>query len=164
MPVTETDLPGVGKKHEIGLGNGESLIVLTHNSGRRDVYKRPQEDADSELIFTLSDQLARTVGTILEGAHFQPIGHDTRETMLPGGAMIEWFTVEDDGQIVGQSLEEADIHSRTGASIITIERDDGVIVSPGPGIIIQTGDTLIAVGDRDAVEALEQLLDGAGSE
>lgn len=163
MPVTETDLPGVGKKHEIDLGNGESLIVLTHNSGRREVYKRPEEGADSELIFELTDQLARTVGTILEGAHFQPIEHDTQETMLPGGMMIEWFNLGDDEPIVGETLESADVGARTGVSVITIQRDDEVITSPEPNTRIESGDTLIVVGDHDAVDAMRALLDETDS-
>ena len=155
MTVSETELPGVGKKHEIDLGDGETLVILTHNSGRREVYKRPSPDADSEKLFDLPDQLARTVGTILEGAYFQPVEHDAQEAMLPGGAMIEWFEVIEGSSVVGKTLGEMDFRAETGASVVTIQRGESdVIASPGPDTALEVGDTLIVVGDRESVEAL----------
>ncbi len=159
MPVTETELPGVGKKHEIDLGDGETLVVLTHNSGRREVYKRPSADADSEKLFELSDQLARTVGTILEGAYFQPVeSPDAPDALLPGGALIEWFEVDDGSPLAGETLGEADLRAKTGASVVTIQRGDDVLASPGPETELQVGDTLVVVGDRESVEELETML------
>lgn len=159
MPVTETELPGVGKKHEIDLGGGETLVVLTHNSGRREVYKRPSADADSEKLFELTDQLARTVGTVLEGAYFQPVeSPGAPDALLPGGALIEWFEVDADSPLAGETLGDADLRAKTGASVVTIQRGDDVLASPGPETEMEVGDTLIVVGDRESVEALEGML------
>jgi len=66
MPITESDLPGVGKKFEIDLDDGEMVVVI-HNTGKREVFRRPTPDADSEKVFEFSDDLARTIGSIIEG-------------------------------------------------------------------------------------------------
>ncbi|MDZ5813165.1 potassium transporter TrkA, partial [Halorubrum sp. AD140] len=39
MTITESDLPGVGKKFEIELGGGEAMIVVIHNTGKREVFR-----------------------------------------------------------------------------------------------------------------------------
>jgi len=67
MPITESDLPGVGKKFEINLDDGEMVVVI-HNTGKREVFRRPNPDADSEKVFEFSDDLARTIGSIIGGA------------------------------------------------------------------------------------------------
>jgi len=49
MPITESDLPGVGKKFEIDLP-GDTMIVVIHNTGKREVFRRPEPDADSSRL------------------------------------------------------------------------------------------------------------------
>ena len=90
MTITKSDLPGVGKKFEIELG-GEEMVVVIHNTGKREVFRRTDPDADSEKAFEFSDDLARTIGSIIEGAHFQPVEPETQETTLPGGILLEWY-------------------------------------------------------------------------
>ena len=68
-----SDLSGVGTKLEIEIGTGERLVVVTHNTGKREVLLKTTEGADSEKPFEPPDRLARTVGTILAGAYFQPV-------------------------------------------------------------------------------------------
>ena len=48
MTVYEADLPGVGKKHEIEIGDGTRLVVVTHNTGKREVYRREDPDTDAK--------------------------------------------------------------------------------------------------------------------
>ncbi|MEF8779952.1 MAG: TrkA C-terminal domain-containing protein [Haloferacaceae archaeon] len=160
MDIYETDLPGVGKKHEIDLGGGRRLVIVTHNTGKREVFLRPEENADSEKLFELTDRLARTVGTVLEGAYFQPIESESVETALGEDTLIEWFGVDDGSPLVGETLESAHVGRRTGASIIAIQRDEETIGGPGPDQEIRAGDTLVVIGGRDDCEAFEELLTG----
>ncbi|WP_144904691.1 cation:proton antiporter regulatory subunit [Halobellus captivus] len=161
MTVYESDLPGVGKKHEIDLPDGTQLVVVTHNEGRREVFLRPAPDGDSEKLFELSDDLARQVGTILEGAYFQPVKSQNIETLLGGDTLLEWVSVDEGSPIVGQTLGESDLRAATGASVIAIERGENVIPSPGAETEIQPGDTLIVVGTRENCEDFESRVTGA---
>ncbi|MGQ4556553.1 TrkA C-terminal domain-containing protein [Halobellus sp. GM3] len=155
MTVYESDLPGVGKKHEIDLPDGSQLVVVTHNEGRREVFLRSSADSDSEKLFELTDSLARQVGTILEGAYFQPVKSQNLETLLGGDTLLEWVEVEAGSPAVGRTLAESDLRAETGASVIAIERGEEVIPSPGPDRTIRAGDTLVVVGTRANCDAFE---------
>lgn len=162
MEIYENDLPGVGKKHEVDLTDGSRLVIVTHNTGKREVFIRPDEDADSEKLFELSDRLARTVGTVLEGAYFQPIQSESVETALGGDTLLEWFAVDEQSPLVGKTLKAADIGQRTGVSVIAIERGDETIGSPTSEDEISAGDTLVVIGSRGDCEVFEELLTGGG--
>jgi TrkA domain protein len=151
VTVYESDLPGVGKKHEVELGGGARLVIVTHNSGKREVFRRADADSDSEKLFELSDKLARQVGTLLEGAYFQPVQTDNIETLLGGDTLLEWVEVPPDSPVAGKTLAESDLRQATGASVIAIERDgEDVIVSPGGDAVVEAGDTLVVIGQTDA--------------
>jgi TrkA domain protein len=160
MDVTETDLPGVGKKHEMRLGDGRRLVVVTHNSGRRELYRKDDPEADAEKLLDLSDRQARTLGTILEGAYFQPVRSERVQTLLSEGTLLEWYGVDDGSPLVGESLETAAVGRDTGVRVVAIEREDGVVAGPGPDERIAAGDTLVVVGSRADCDRFERLLDG----
>jgi len=153
VTVYESDLPGVGKKHEIELGDGSRLVIVTHNDGRREVFRRETADADSEKLFELPDGLARQVGTILEGAYFQPVRSGDVETLLGGDTLLEWVEIDAGSPLAGRTLGDADLRAETGASVVAIERGDGVIPAPGGETTVEPGDTLVVVGSRADCEA-----------
>ncbi len=164
MTIYESDLPGVGKKYEVELEDGGRLVIVTHNTGKREVYRKADEGADSEKLFELPDRLARTVGTILEGAYFQPVTSDRVETMLSEETFLEWYNVAPNAALAGRSLGEANVREETGVSVVAIQRDDDVVAPPGPESVIEAGDTLVVVGDRESCTAFESLLgDDPGS-
>jgi TrkA domain protein len=162
VTVYESDLPGVGKKHEIELDGGARLVVVTHNTGKREVYRRASPDADSEKLFELSDRLARQVGTILEGAYFQPVRTDEIETVLGGDTVLEWVTVGAGSEFEGQTLKEAGVRQRTGVSVIAIQRGDETIANPGADTSLEAGDTLVALGPREGCRAFRREVGAEG--
>jgi TrkA domain protein len=164
MTVYESDLPGVGKKFEIELDDGEHLVIVTHNTGKREVFLKPEADADSEKLFEASDRLARTIGTILEGAYFQPVQTEEMETMLSDDTYIEWFEVAADAAVVGRSLSELDVRSRTGVTIVAVQRGEELISPPTPGTTLESGDTIVAIGQQEDCDRFEELLEGALAE
>ncbi|PCR89352.1 cation:proton antiporter regulatory subunit [Natrinema ejinorense] len=163
MTVYESDLPGVGKKFEVELEDGERLVIVTHNTGKREVYLKPDGDADGEKIFEASDRLARKIGTILEGAYFQPVQAEQVETMLSDDTYLEWYGVAESAEFAGQSLAESNIRDRTGVSIVAIQRGEELISPPTPETVLEVGDTVVVIGDREDCAQFENLL-GAGLE
>jgi len=160
MDVIESDLPGVGKKHEVELGGGEVLVIVTHNTGQRELYLKPDADADSEKLLQLSDRMARMVGTILEGAYFQPVESEHVETMLTEGTLLEWYAVDETSPLVGETLAGAHVGRETGVTVVAIQRGEDVLSSPDPETELESGDTLVVVGDRQSCDAFETLLTG----
>jgi TrkA domain protein len=157
MPITESDLPGVGKKYEIELNNGEMTVVI-HNTGKREVFRRSDPSEDSEKVFEFPDQMARKIGSIIEGAYFQPIKSETAETTLPGGILLEWYELQPGSALIGEALRSADIGNRTGFTVVAIQRGEETIKSPPPDTTLAEGDTLIGVGTQENCEAFKKLL------
>lgn len=151
MPISESELPGVGTKFEIDIGEERQLVVIVHNGGKREIYLREQADADSEKLLELSDETARKVGSILEGAHFQPIPTENVETMLSEDATLEWYTIDEDSELVGQTLGEAEIGERTGVSVLAIQRSETTIPSPEADTRIKADDRLVVNGSQKEV-------------
>jgi TrkA domain protein len=166
MTVYESDLPGVGKKFEIEIGDEERLVIVTHNTGKREVFLKTTEGADSEKLFELPDRLARTVGTILEGAYFQPVQSEQAETMLAEGTFLKWYNVDDGAELAGHTLAEARIRERMGVSVAAIERAGTVIPSPQADTVVEVGDTLVVIGSREDLHGFDALVspDAANSE
>jgi len=158
MTVYESDLPGVGKKFEVELGEGERLVIVTHNNGKREVFLKPDEDADSERLFEVPDRLARTIGTVLEGAYFQPVQANEVETVLSDDTYIEWYELSEAGELAGRTLADLDVRKETGVSIVAIQRGDELISPPTPETTLEVGDTIVAIGQREDCDRFEELL------
>ena len=155
MTIYEAEVPGVGHKFEIELDGTERLIIIIHHDGKREVYLRPEENQDSEKLFTLTGKRARQVGTILEGTYFQPI--ELEEVQVPlGEAIIEWIDIDSSSPLVGQTLRAANIRERIGVSVIAIQRGEETISNPTPDTAIEAGDILVTIGTRDEQRAFSE--------
>lgn len=159
MDVSETDLPGVGKRFEVDLEEGGVAVVVIHNSGRRELFYRESPDTDSEELLDLTDRESRVVGSILEGAFFQPVRTESPETTLGEGVIIEWYTLEGTTPVVGETLRDTGIREKTGATVIAVERGEECIASPDTDFTFREGDIVIAVGTRENQTELETLLE-----
>jgi TrkA domain protein len=141
VTIYETEVPGVGHKFELEVDGNERLVVIIHHDGKRDVYRRPDPDADSEQLFSLTGKQARQLGSILEGAYFQPVELD--EVEVPLGEA---------------SITDCDIRNRTGVSVMAIQRGDETIPNPGPDATIESGDVLVTLGSREEQSVLSELI------
>lgn len=157
MDVTETDLPGVGKRFEVDIGDGQTAVVLVHNTGRRELFVRPEPDADAEKVLDVSNREARVIGSVLEGAYFQPVATDLTETAIGDDLLLEWYTLGADAELVGSSLAETGVRESTGATVAAIERGGEVIQSPDPDLRFEAGDQLVVVGTTESLETFENL-------
>ncbi|MFD1646443.1 cation:proton antiporter regulatory subunit [Haloarchaeobius litoreus] len=158
MTVYETDVPGVGRKFELEVGEGARLVVLMHHDGRRELFHRPNPDADSQRIVDLDGETARQLGAILTGAYFQPIELDRTQVPL-GEAILEWVEIGEGSSIVGQTLSGCDVRNQTGVSVIAIQRGDETVPNPDPDETIAADDILVVLGTREEQQALQEFVD-----
>lgn len=154
MAVYETNLPGVGKKFEFDLEEGARIVVVIHNTGRREIFHKDHEDADAERIFELTDEESRQFGTILEGAYFQPVSTQTVETLLDDETLLEWIEIEEGADLEGRTLVGSELRQQTGASVLAVRRGSQTFASPEPEFEFQAGDTLVALGPEEGITAL----------
>jgi TrkA domain protein len=155
MNVKESDLPGVGKKFTLEFGDGEVIIII-HNTGRREVFTRESPDDDSEKVLEMSDKQSRLFGSILEGAYFQPTKDDSIEaTLTDDDNLVEWLTVEEGSSLAGKTLAEADIRDRYGVSVIAVQGKD-TVPNPDSDTVIEAGQTLVLVGPEEGYDRLRE--------
>jgi monovalent cation:H+ antiporter-2, CPA2 family len=94
-------------------------------------------------------------GTLLNGKQYPVL--DQLLTAVRG-VNIAWHMLEEDSPIIGKSLEEANIRSKVGASVIALIRDDQVTPNPKSDTKFQQGDLLGLIGDTEELTAARQLL------
>jgi TrkA domain protein len=161
MRLTEADLPGIGKKFTLSTNKRIAICLIVHNTGKREIYLFPAgEEEEATCILELSDDEARQLGTLLMGAFFTPVVVDKEKMdLLLKGLVIEWIELSNNSPAVGKSIKELAIRTRTGASVIAILRNEkDIIPSPPPEEIFKAGDTLIAVGTREQMSNLVELI------
>jgi TrkA domain protein len=119
MKIRETDLPGIGKKYVVLLKSGKELVIIIHNTGRREIYL--MEDEEPSCVIELTDEEAKELGFLVAGATYQPISTEKMEMILQQ-VVMEWVKVHQNSNFVNKTIAELEIRRKTGVSIIAIER------------------------------------------
>lgn len=74
------------------------------------------------------------------------------------GIEIKWFHLPEESPLVGQTLADANLRSRTGASVVAILREQQLLANPKSMTVFQTADRIGLIGEKDEIEAVEKLL------
>lgn len=157
MTVYESEIPGIGRKFELPLEDGGRAVVILHHDGRREVFHRPDPDADSRKLLDLTDREARRLGALLEGAYFQTVDVATLEVPV-GDAIMEWSEVGEADQLAGQTLGDSNLRKETGVSVIAVQRGEETIPNPDSDFRFEVGDVLVTLGTRADHAAFESFL------
>ncbi|UDY23319.1 cation:proton antiporter regulatory subunit [Nocardioides sp. Kera G14] len=156
MEVEETKLPGVGLRHDFVTASGRRIGVISTKSGSRhlSIYREDDEDAvkaSIELDHEEASVLAELLGAprVIERlAKLAEQVEGIKTAGIPLGASL-----------AGRTLGDAEIRSRTGASIVAILRGDEVTPSPTPDFVFRQGDKVVVVGTEDGVRAASAILE-----
>jgi TrkA domain protein len=157
MDIQETNLPGVGLRHDFTTKAGRQLGVVTHRTGRRDllVYDSDDPDACQEVV-QLTDEEADALAELLGAARL--VEHLAALTQRIEGLAIDWLPIRQGTPYAGKAIADTQARSRTGVSIVAIVRGDGAIPAPAPDARLDPGDTLVVVGTARGVKELAKLL------
>ncbi len=157
MQIKTTELPGVGKRYSFKTVGGDNVTVILHQSGNREIYHfSPGEEDDPDFTVSLTDEESRQLGTLLLGVDYQPVTDDRMEMFLKSIRM-EWLRVEPDSCIANTKIIDSQIRTRTGTTIIGIQRGNTMIGSPDVHEVILPGDVLMVMGSREQTRNLENL-------
>lgn len=148
MSISESELPGIGRRYEIVASKGQTLVLIVHRTGRRDLYVIPRGEDEPRCVVELTDDQARRIGAILGGAYFKPDVVEEIEDII-GDFVVDWVTVSEDSPLVGHSIGDLAVRRKTGMSVIAIVRGRTSINAPPPTEVLDINDRLVVVGPRD---------------
>jgi CPA2 family monovalent cation:H+ antiporter-2 len=75
-----------------------------------------------------------------------------------GNIEVTWLTLTPGNPVVGQTLAEANLRSRTGASVVAIMRKGKLIANPKSLTVFEAEDRVGLIGDGEQIQAAENLL------
>jgi len=67
------------------------------------------------------------------------------------------MVVEEDGPLVGRSVDDAGLRQLPGVFLVEIDRDGGVLPAVSPREVLQAGDQLVFAGNPDSVVDLQKI-------
>ena len=155
--VTETQLPGVGVRHEFATGAGERVAVLSHRTGRREIAVYERADPDScTTVLHLNPDDSRTLAELLGGG---PLSEAAAGVQRLAGVALDWIPIRANARLAGTTIGEAQLRTRTGSSVVAVIRGDQTIAAPGPETALTDGNVVVAVGTPDGLRELRNLLE-----
>lgn len=160
MPaISETNLPGVGRKFQIETESGDRLVIVIHDDGTRELYHYDRKNLQrADSVMRLADAEARQIAGILGGLTYVPKALPSAELILDD-LVLQWFEIEPNSFCVGKTIQEMQVRTRTGASIVSIiEPNRTTRTNPEADTVFNAGATLIIAGDRRSIAALKNLL------
>jgi len=156
--VTETQLPGVGVRHDFTTRSGDRLGAIVHRTGHRDLLVYDREDPDEcGLVLRLDEDDARTLSDMLGASH---VTEEVARLQSISGLTIDWIPVTAGSACSTASLADLGAAAEPGATVVAVIRGDETIPSPPEEFVLQVGDTAVAVGTAGGVKHLFELLQG----
>lgn len=157
--ISETALPGVGRKFQIETVSGARLTIVIHDDGRRELYHFQSSDPNRVAsVVTLVDSEARQVAGIIGGLTYVPKALPSAEIVLDD-LVLEWYTIKPESACIGKTIRELQVRTVTGASIVSIiETNRSKRINPEADTVLNDKATLILAGDRRTIAAVKQLL------
>ncbi len=158
--ISESTLPGIGRKFQIETASGDRLIVVIHDDGRRELYHYDRKVLDrADSVLTLTDGEARQIAGIIGGLTYVPKALESTEVLLDD-LVLEWFKIEPKFASVGRTIRDLQARSVSGASIVSIIEPNQVKrINPEADTVINADATFILAGDRSNIKRLKKLLE-----
>lgn len=155
--VTETQLPGVGVRYEFTTSDGVRLGVLHHHGGRREIIVYDEDDPDrASSVVELNADDSRTVSELLGATQVTEAVQQMQQRIE--GLALEWVEVPARSALVGHTIGDGELRTRTGASVVAVIRGETTEPAPGPDFVFEAGDVAVAVGTAEGLELLRQAL------
>ncbi|MEU8526581.1 MULTISPECIES: cation:proton antiporter regulatory subunit [Streptomyces] len=154
MGTRRIPLPGVGTQYDLTTESGGHLSVVVHHDGRRFLGVYRADDPDACESVALDPEEATALAHLIDPTRLEGIDTDGLDLVT------EHIPVGSRSPYAGRLLGDTRARTRTGASIVAVLRRTSVHPSPGPDFRLGLGDTLVAVGTREGVDALAAIIGG----
>jgi TrkA domain protein len=74
------------------------------------------------------------------------------------GLAIEWIDVGATSPLIGHTIADGQLRTRTGASVVAVIRGDTTVPAPEPDLVFQPHDVVVAVGTDEGLATLRSIL------
>lgn len=143
--LKEEDVVAVSQGKEITiLSVKKAYNFIEHYKNSYSMYSLRQ---DAERLLKQKREMDNHLEDILKDI----INYSDRLRNLTPYNPVE-IEVNVDSHVINQKISDIKLWQHTGATIVAIRRGIEVIISPGPGAIIQAYDRMVVVGDSDVLE------------
>ena len=132
------------------------VVMLTIVAAAAALFWRPSIRVYSRAQIALRDVLTRPVAE----HHDEPPG--LRSFLRE--AELELVQLDAAAPASGRLIRELELRTRTGASVVGIDRGEDTVVNPGPDEELQTGDNVLLLGSSAQRAAAHLLLTGRNRE
>lgn len=157
--VSETRLPGVGVRHDFVTHEGDRIGVLSHRTGRRELFLYDRDDPDScRSVIHLDLDDTRTLSELLGGSKVSESVAAVQQQVE--GLAIDWVTVDAGSTYAGATIADSELRTRTGVTIVAVVRGEQTVPAPGPDFVLEAGDVAVVVGTPEGIATAFDLLQG----
>jgi len=139
------------------------LLARQLNSKINIVARALEEGSEERLRLAGADRIInpyRTGAMRLAYTALKPAVVDFIDASLPGvgggGLELAEIRVRENSHLAGQTLAGANVRQAYDVIVVGIRREAGSTFNPPPGMEIQPGDILVALGPTHGLESLEQ--------
>jgi len=156
VDVRETQLPGIGIRHEFVTAARDRVGVLTHRTGWRELLVYDRDDPDACRSVRLEDEDAHTLAELLGASRVTEQLSAMQQEVK--GLAIDWVTVPPSSELDGITIAASALRARHGVTIVAVARGEEQTPVPSPDFRLVAGDVLIVIGRPDDVTRLRTLL------
>ena len=119
------------------------------------MYRADDPDVCSTVL-RLEREDAQVLAELLGG---RPLADAPAGVQQLEGVAIDWIRVGGGADAADKTIAEAQLRTRTGASIVAVARGDDTLPAPGPDVGLEAGDVVVAVGTPEGLRGLRELLE-----
>ncbi|MBB6637884.1 cation:proton antiporter regulatory subunit [Cohnella thailandensis] len=159
MEIRESELPSIGRKFQMTNEQGEKIVIVVHDDGRREIYHFDHSSPDESIsMVTLTDEEARQIAFIVGGLLYKPKMLENIDMAL-GDLVIEWYKLEAGSKCAGHTIGELDIRRKSGATVIAVVgKGNAKQINPGPDYVLGEDSTIVVMGERKQIIEFKQII------
>jgi TrkA domain protein len=157
VDIERTELPGVGIRFDFITSTGHRVGVISHRTGKRELFICDRDDPDSPTgTVKLDGPESRALAEVLGGSRVVDDLFDLQHEVE--GLSIDWIKVPEGSPYDGRTIADTAARTRTGVSFVAILREGRATPAPTPDVRIAAGDTLLVVGTPEGIKQVVALL------
>jgi len=157
-----------GDLRQAGVGEVQTVVLALPDDTATEVAALVARDLDSEVEVVARAEEAQNIPKIYRAGADYVLSLEQVSGRMLASTILEERVVSPDTQIevvrttapglAGETLGEADVRSRTGCTVVGVERDGSLQTDLGADFRLEAGDELVVAGTDDGVNRFRELL------